>query len=69
MIDEITSNLGVLMRQYPSGNKANNLLAEKSFEIRQENVMIGNGATELLGSLLKRRTARLDLSEQHGKNH
>lgn len=54
MIDEITSNLGVLMRQYPSGKKANNLLAEKSFEIRQENVMIGSGATELLGSLLKK---------------
>lgn len=54
MIDEITSNLGVLMRQYPSGNKANNLLAEKSFEIRQENVMIGNGATELLGVVTKK---------------
>ena len=48
MLDEIRANFGVLLTQYPSGMRVNSLLAAKNFGLRQEQVVVGNGAAELI---------------------
>lgn len=53
MADEIKSNFEILMSQYPSGMRVNSLLAAKNFGLRQEHVVIGNGAAELIKSLMQ----------------
>lgn len=53
MSDEIKSNFETLMSQYPSGMRVNSLLAAKNFGLRQEHVVIGNGAAELIKSLMQ----------------
>lgn len=50
MIDEIKSNFETLLTEYPSGQWVNSLLAAKNFGIRQEYVVVGNGAAELIKS-------------------
>ena len=52
LVDEIKSNFETLLTQYPSGMKVNALLAAKNFGVHQENIVIGNGAAELIKSLL-----------------
>ena len=53
MSDEIKSNFETLMSEYPSGMRVNSLLAAKNFGLRQEHVVIGNGAAELIKSLMQ----------------
>lgn len=50
MIDEIKSNFETLLTEYPSGQWVNSLLAAKYFGIRQDYVIVGNGAAELIKS-------------------
>lgn len=50
--DEIKANLDTLLTQYPSGMKVNSLLASKNFDVHQENILVGNGAAELIKSLM-----------------
>ena len=53
MKDELRANFDTLLTQYPSGMKVNSLLAGKYFGIRQEFVCVGNGAAELIKSLME----------------
>ncbi len=53
MIDELRSNFDVLLSEYPSGMYVNSLLAGKYFGIRQEYVCVGNGAAELIKSVME----------------
>lgn len=53
MIDELQANFSTLLTQYPSGMKVNSLLAAKNFDVRQENIMVGNGAAELIKGLME----------------
>ncbi len=48
MKDELRANFDVLLQEYPSGMAVNSLLAGKYFGIRQEFVVVGNGAAELI---------------------
>lgn len=48
MIDEIKASFETLMREYPSGMRVNSLLASKNFGVRQEYIVVGNGAAELI---------------------
>ena len=48
MLDEIRSNFDVLIRQYPSGMYVNSLLAARNFSLRQDQILVGNGAAELI---------------------
>ena len=48
MRDELRANFDVLLTQYPSGMRVNSLLAAKNFGVRQENIIVGNGAAELI---------------------
>ncbi len=52
MKDELRANFDVLLTEYPSGMGVNSLLAGKYFGIRQEFVVVGNGAAELIKSLM-----------------
>ncbi len=54
MTDEISSNFKELMTQYPSGMRINSLLAARNFDVEQEHVVVGNGAAELIKSLMEK---------------
>lgn len=51
MKDELRANFDVLLSEYPSGMRVNSMLAGKYFNIRQEYIVVGNGAAELIKSL------------------
>ncbi len=53
MKDELRSNFDTLLTEYPSGMMVNSLLAGKYFGIRQDYVVVGNGAAELIKSLME----------------
>lgn len=50
--NEIKANFDKLLTQYPSGQNINALLAAKYFGVRQEYVVVGNGAAELINLLM-----------------
>lgn len=52
MKDELRANFDTLLTEYPSGMRVNSLLAAKNFGVRQENILVGNGAAELIKSLM-----------------
>ena len=52
MIEEMKANFGRLLTAYPSGMAGNCLLAAKIFGVHPENVVVGNGAAELIKSLM-----------------
>lgn len=54
LVDEIKANFDTLLRDYPSGMRVNSLLAAKNFSVHQENILVGNGAAELIKSLMER---------------
>jgi histidinol-phosphate/aromatic aminotransferase/cobyric acid decarboxylase-like protein len=51
-MDELMSSFDKLVSQYPSGMQVNSLLAAKNFGVRPENIIVGNGASELIKSLM-----------------
>ena len=53
MKDELKANFDVLLENYPSGMYVNSLLAGKYFGIRQELVVVGNGAAELIKIMME----------------
>ncbi len=53
MKDELRANFDTLLTQYPSGMRVNSLLAAKNFGVHQENILVGNGAAELIKSLME----------------
>lgn len=59
LIDEMKANFEPLLREYPSGMGVNSLLAGKYFGIRQKYVVIGNGAAELIKSLMESHDGKL----------
>ena len=59
LIDEITSNAEKLLTQYPSGMRVNSLLAAKNFDVHEENILVGNGAAELIKLLLSRLSGKI----------
>lgn len=53
MKDEIRASFDTLLTEYPSGMRVNSLLAAKNFGVHQENILVGNGAAELIKSLME----------------
>lgn len=53
MIDEIKASFDVLLTQYPSGMRINSLLAGRNFDVHAENIVLGNGAAELIKALME----------------
>ena len=52
MKDELRANFDTLLTEYPSGMHVNSLLAAKNFNVHEENILVGNGAAELIKSLM-----------------
>ena len=56
MRDEIRNNFDILLESYPSGMGVNSLLAGKYFGIKQDYVVVGNGAAELIKVVMEEHT-------------
>ena len=48
MKDELRANFDTLLENYPSGMQMNSLLAGKYFGVKQDYIVVGNGAAELI---------------------
>ena len=59
MIEEIKASFETLMREYPSGMRVNSLLASKNFGVKQDFILVGNGAAELIKALMENWTGIL----------
>lgn len=53
MKDELRASFDTLLTEYPSGMRVNSLLAAKNFGVHQENILVGNGAAELIKVLME----------------
>ncbi len=53
LIDEMQANFKTLLSEYPSGMKVNTLLASKCFGVKEEYIIPGNGAAELIKILME----------------
>lgn len=61
LMDEIKASFEKLLTQYPSGMRVNSLLAAKNFGVHEENVLVGNGAAELIKSLMSTFSGKLGI--------
>ncbi len=52
LLDEMRASFDTLVTQYPSGMRVNALLAAKTFGIDPRRMVVGNGAAELIKSLV-----------------
>lgn len=59
MKDELRSNFDTLLTEYPSGMGVNSLIAGKCFGVKSKHVVVGNGAAELIKSLMSTMKGRL----------
>lgn len=59
LIDQLKNNFTSLLCSYPSGMGVNSLLAAEYFDLKKENVVVGNGAAELIKSFLSTLTGRI----------
>lgn len=57
--DEMRANFDVLLTEYPSGMYVNSLLAGKCFGVKQDYIVPGNGAAELIKSLMENLEGRM----------
>lgn len=53
MCDELKASFNTLLTEYPSGMRVNSLLAAKNFGVHRDNIVIGNGAAELIKALME----------------
>ena len=51
--DELRANFDTLLCEYPSGMFVNSLLAGKYFGVKQQYMVVGNGAAELIKSMME----------------
>lgn len=61
MMDEIKASFETLVREYPSGMRVNSLLAAKNFGVKQDFILVGNGAAELIKAYLELETGKLGI--------
>ncbi len=62
LTDEIKASFETLIREYPSGMSVNSLLAAKNFNVQTENILLGNGAAELIKALMETIEGRIGVS-------
>ena len=61
LIDEMKANFEKLLTQYPSGMYVNSLLASKNFGVKQDYIVVGNGAAELIKSLMEKLDGKIGI--------
>lgn len=52
IVEEMKANFGTLVSEYPSGLKVNTLLASKCWGVKEDYIVPGNGAAELIKELM-----------------
>jgi histidinol-phosphate/aromatic aminotransferase/cobyric acid decarboxylase-like protein/choline kinase len=53
LIAEMKTNFETLLTQYPSGMQVNSLVAAKNFGLKEYQIVVGNGAAELIKSIME----------------
>ena len=53
IVDEMKANFHTLIQEYPSGMKVNTLLASKCWGVKEDYIVPGNGAAELIKALME----------------
>ena len=61
MIAEMKASVETLLTQYPSGMGVNSLLAAKYFSVKQENIIVGNGAAELINAFMSHVSGKIGI--------
>ncbi|MBU5483065.1 aminotransferase class I/II-fold pyridoxal phosphate-dependent enzyme [Clostridium sp. MSJ-11] len=61
LLDEIKANFERLICDYPSGMGVNSLLAAKYFGIHKNQIVVGNGAAELIKSLMEKLEGKIGI--------
>ncbi len=61
LVDEMQASFDVLLRAYPSGQKVNNLLAANYYGLHASDVIVGNGAAELIKGLIEMTEGRIGM--------
>lgn len=61
IIDEMEANFRTLVAEYPSGMKVNTLLASKCWGVKEDYIICGNGAAELIKELMETLTGTLGI--------
>lgn len=59
LMDEMRANFDTLLTEYPSGMYVNTLLASKCFGVSEKYIIPGNGAAELIKSLMEKLEGKL----------
>ena len=62
MMNELRANFNTLLTDYPSGMYVNSLLAGKCFGVKQDYIVPGNGAAELIKSLMELLPGKLGIT-------
>lgn len=63
LIDEVESNFKTLLMQYPSGQKVDSTISSNIFGVKDEYIILGNGAAELIKALLDIQTGTMGIIE------
>lgn len=63
LIDEMESNFKTLLTQYPSGQNIDSTISSNIFGVKEEYIILGNGATELIKALLDIQTGTMGIIE------
>jgi len=53
IIDEMEANFRTLVSEYPAGMRVNSKLASECWQVKQEYIVVGNGAAELIKTLME----------------
>ncbi len=61
IIDELEANFRTLLGEYPSGMRVNTLLASKCWGVKEDYVIPGNGAAELIKALIENVDGKLGI--------
>lgn len=59
LMDELKANMEILLTQYPSGMRVVSLLAAKNYGVDQESIVVGNGAAELIKSIIEESVGKI----------
>lgn len=68
LVEELQNNFKVLLEQYPSGMRVNAELAASAFGVSPESIIVGNGAAELIKSMMGFIKGKLDSFDLHLMN-
>ena len=63
LLDEMESNFKTLLTQYPSGQKVDSTISSNIFGVKDEYIILGNGAAELIKALLDIQTGAMGIIE------